>query len=101
MKESAKQAIQNMAQGSYDYIQFKIGLFEFVFFNRFLNNFVLVDIEEEKIELVTAEKLSIEKLPSKVPDNSARYHLFKFKHTHEGDYMENIGQFSSINLNNN
>ncbi|KAF2885658.1 hypothetical protein ILUMI_20509 [Ignelater luminosus] len=70
--ESAKQAILDMARGSYDYVQFRI------------------DIEEEKIHLVSAENLNIEKLPSKVPDNAARYHLYKFKHTHEGDYMENI-----------
>lgn len=53
---------------------------------------MFVDIDEEKIHLVTAENLNIEKLPSKVPDNAARYHLYKFKHTHEGDYMENIGK---------
>jgi len=70
--ESAKQAILDMARGSYDYVQFRI------------------DINEEKIHLVTAENLNIEKLPSKIPDNSARYHLYKFKHTHEGDYMEDI-----------
>jgi twinfilin-like protein len=40
--------------------------------------------------LVNAEILSIDKLPSKVPEDSGRYHLYKFKHTHEGDYMENI-----------
>lgn len=50
-----------------------------------------VDIEEEKIHLETAENTSLEKLPSKVPENSARYHLYKFKHTHEGDYTESIG----------
>lgn len=50
----------------------------------------LVDIEEEKIHLVSAENFPIEKLPSKIPSDSARYHLYKFKHTHEGDYMENI-----------
>ncbi|XP_071050134.1 twinfilin [Onthophagus taurus] len=70
--ESAQQAIKDMAQGSYDYLQFRI------------------DVDEEKIHLVTAENLNIEKLPSKVPEGNARYHLFKFKHTHEGDYMESI-----------
>ncbi|XP_044271825.1 twinfilin [Tribolium madens] len=72
LTEAARQAIVDMAQGSYDYLQFKI------------------NIEEETIHLVTAENLSIEKLPSKVPADSGRYHLYKFKHTHEGDYMENI-----------
>lgn len=26
----------------------------------------------------------------KIPNDSARYHLFRFKHTHEGDYTECI-----------
>lgn len=70
--ESAKQAILDMARGSYDYLQFKI------------------NIEEEKIHLVSAENIKLDKLPSKVPNDAARYHLYNFKHTHEGDYMENI-----------
>ncbi|KAF7282224.1 hypothetical protein GWI33_003024 [Rhynchophorus ferrugineus] len=72
MLESAQDAIKDMARGSYDYIQLRI------------------DIPEETIHLVTAENISLEKLPSKVPLDTARYHLYKFKHTHEGDYMENI-----------
>ncbi|XP_063922273.1 twinfilin [Zophobas morio] len=70
--QAAKQAIIDMARGSYDYLQLKI------------------NIEEETIHLVIAENISIEKLPSKVPEDSGRYHLYNFKHTHEGDYMENI-----------
>lgn len=76
ISESAKTAVQDMARGSYDYLQFRI------------------DIDEEKIHLVKAENFSIDKLPSKVPDNCARYHIYKFKHTHEGDYMENLGKKS-------
>ncbi|KAL3269336.1 hypothetical protein HHI36_008408 [Cryptolaemus montrouzieri] len=70
--ESAKNAIQDMINGSYDYLQFKI------------------DMENEQIDLSFAGNVSIDKLPSKIPLDSARYHLFKFRHTHEGDYMENI-----------
>ncbi|XP_044742678.1 twinfilin [Chrysoperla carnea] len=72
MTESAKQAILDMARGSYDYLQFRI------------------EIEEERIDLVTASNISLEKLPSQIPEDTARYHLYKFKHTHEGDYLENI-----------
>lgn len=43
------------------------------------------------IHLVCAENITIEKLPSKVPKDSGRYHLYRFNHTHEGDYMESIG----------
>lgn len=70
--EDAKQAIIDMARGTYDYLQFRI------------------DIEQETIHLVCAENIPLEKLPSKVPTDSGRYHLYKFRHTHEGDYMENI-----------
>ncbi|CAH1170374.1 unnamed protein product [Phaedon cochleariae] len=70
--KTAEQAILDMARGSYDYIQFKI------------------DIDEEEIHLVGAENVSIEKLPSKVPSDTGRYHLYRFKHTHEGDYTESI-----------
>ncbi|XP_028142934.1 twinfilin [Diabrotica virgifera virgifera] len=70
--ETAKQALIDMASGSYDYLQFRI------------------DIEEEIIHLVSAENISLAKLPSKVPKDSGRYHLYKFKHTHEGDYTESM-----------
>ncbi|KAJ8964850.1 hypothetical protein NQ314_004568 [Rhamnusium bicolor] len=74
--QAAKQTILDMARGSYDYVQFRI------------------DIEEETIHLVCAENIPLEKLPSRVPSDRGRYHLYKFKHTHEGDYMENIGKNS-------
>lgn len=52
---------------------------------------LFTDIAKETIHLVCAENIIIEKLPSKVPSETARYHLYKFKHTHEGDYTESIG----------
>lgn len=55
-------------------------------------------MDEEKVHLVTAENITIDKLPSKVPDKNARYHLYKFRHTHEGDYMESIGKYTKIEL---
>lgn len=60
-------------------------------FHLWIGFVVVLDIDEERIHLETAENTSLEKLPSKVPENSARYHLYKFKHTHEGDYTESIG----------
>lgn len=70
--EATKQAILDMVRGSYNYLQLKI------------------DIPEETIHLVSAENITLENLPSKVPSDTARYHLYLFKHTHEGDYIENI-----------
>lgn len=68
--EAASKAIRDMARGSYTYLQFRI------------------DLGEEKIHLVKAGNLEVNRLASEVPEDSGRYHLFLFKHTHEGDYQE-------------
>ena len=34
----------------------------------------------------------ISELEGKVPEDGARYHLFRFKHSHEGDYQESSGR---------
>lgn len=70
--EATSKALRDMARGSYTYLQFKIVL------------------EEEKIHLVKAGNLEVEKLALEVPEDHARYHLFLYKHTHEGDYQEAI-----------
>ncbi|XP_015116152.1 twinfilin isoform X2 [Diachasma alloeum] len=70
--DEAKQAITEMGKGLHEYVQLKI------------------DLDEEKIHLVMACDVSLDKLPTKVPADAARYHLYNFKHTHEGDYMECI-----------
>lgn len=46
-----------------------------------------LNLEEESIELADSDNISIKQLPSKVPTDTARYHLFAFKHSHEGDYL--------------
>lgn len=71
LADEAVQAIRGMAQGAHDYLQFRI------------------ELKEEKIYLELAETLGgAAKLAKKVPSDKARYHLFLFKHTHEGDYLE-------------
>lgn len=72
MTESATQAIADAKRGAYNYLQFSI------------------EQQEEQIHLVKAAHIELDKLPSQVPNDHARYHLFLFKHTHEGDYMENF-----------
>ncbi|XP_011499119.1 PREDICTED: twinfilin isoform X1 [Ceratosolen solmsi marchali] len=72
VSDEAKQAITDLGKGVHEYVQLKI------------------DLEEEKIYLVMACEVSLDKLPTKVPSDSARYHLYNFKHTHEGDFMECI-----------
>lgn len=54
---------------------------------------IYVDIQEEKIHLVSKESITVDKLPSKVPENNARYHLYRFKYSHEGDLMESVGKY--------
>lgn len=70
--DEAKQAIAELGKGTHEYVQLRI------------------DLEEEKIHLAMACDVSLDKLPTKVPADSARYHLYNFKHTHEGDYTECI-----------
>ncbi|GAB1598875.1 twinfilin-1-like [Argonauta hians] len=65
-------ALQRLKNGSVTYIQISIA------------------IEQEKINLEHEANIGVNLLASQVPDNHARYHLFVFKHTHEGDYMESI-----------
>jgi hypothetical protein len=35
--------------------------------------------------------MALAELPAQVPADAARYHLYVFKHSHEGDYMESHG----------
>ncbi|KAE8745495.1 hypothetical protein FOCC_FOCC007875 [Frankliniella occidentalis] len=72
MTDSARQAVIGMADKLHTYVQLRI------------------DLDEERIHLVSSGNVSLDKLPSKVPSDSARYHLFNFKHTHEGDYIESV-----------
>lgn len=72
LSESATSAIRDASKGSYNYLQFKI------------------ELKEEKIHLVKAINVDIGKLPKEIPDDEARYHIYLFKHTHEGDYLESF-----------
>lgn len=68
----AKQAIFDLQKGSYNYLQFKI------------------DLDKEEINLSKAANIELTSLPEQVPTDAARYHIYIFKHTHEGDYTESI-----------
>ncbi|KAL0277199.1 UNVERIFIED_CONTAM: hypothetical protein PYX00_004563 [Menopon gallinae] len=72
MSSNATEAVMDIGKGSVDYVQLKI------------------DIEKEQIHLTEACQLKVTELQKKIPTDSARYHLFRFKHTYEGDYMEKI-----------
>lgn len=48
-------------------------------------------MEKETIELVHSNPTEIRELPRSVPKDTPRYHLFLYKHSHEGDYLESVG----------
>ena len=54
------------------------------------------DLEEEIIVLKVQGGCTISELPSKVPTEGARYHLFRFKHTYEGDSFESNGEMPFV-----
>lgn len=72
MSEATMQAIRDLLRGSYDYLQFRI------------------DLTEERIHVSHAGVVKLEDLPKQVPEDHARYHLYLFRHTHEGDYQESF-----------
>lgn len=50
-------------------------------------------MKKEIINLESAKKgVDANSLAGFVPEDAPRYHLFCFKHTHEGDYQEAIGE---------
>ncbi|CAG2068870.1 unnamed protein product, partial [Timema podura] len=51
---------------------------------------LFADLEEERIHLSDKDNVSVNRLLEKVPSDCARYHLYNFKHTHEGDYLESV-----------
>lgn len=72
LTDATRTAVQDMLRGNYDYLQFRISL------------------EEERIHVSNAANVELSDLPKQVPDDHARYHLYLFKHTHEGDYLESF-----------
>ncbi|XP_063147980.1 twinfilin-2 [Candoia aspera] len=72
LQPDAQQAIQLLKQKKINYIQLKL------------------DLEQETIELVHTRPTEILDLPRRIPRDSARYHFFLYKHSHEGDYLESV-----------
>ncbi|XP_037949752.1 twinfilin [Teleopsis dalmanni] len=70
LSDATIDAIKDLVKGSYDYLQFRI------------------DLDEECIHVSHAAVVPLLELPKHIPEDHARYHLYMFKHTHEGDYQE-------------
>lgn len=59
-----------------------------------------LDVEKETIELVHTKPTETQELPYRIPTDSPRYHFFIFKHSHQGQLQEALGQYTvSINSN--
>jgi len=57
----------------------------------------MVDVKAERILLDRKEMdIKADYLSSLVPPGTARYHFYRFKHTHEGDYQEAVGKGSLL-----
>lgn len=54
------------------------------------NNYLqlCINLDEEKIDLVKLKNIDIGSLSSEVPVDHARYHIYKFNHTFEGDFQQ-------------
>ncbi|KAM8930903.1 twinfilin-2 isoform 1-T1 [Pelodytes ibericus] len=72
MRPEAEEAILLLKQKKINYIQLRL------------------DLEKETVDLVHTKHTEIRDLPSRVPQDSARYHLFLYKHSHEGDHLESV-----------
>lgn len=70
--EAAKQAIKDLKRGSYNYLQFHI------------------ELDKEEIHITKADNIDVHKLSSQVPTDHARFHIFLFKHSYDGDYLESF-----------
>ena len=56
-----------------------------------------IDVKKAVINLASCQSdLDANSIADVVPEDSARYHLFSFKHTHEGDYKEAVGEESGL-----
>lgn len=49
-----------------------------------------IDINKEEINLESCEDTNANTLHRRIPKDHARYHLFNFKHSYDGDYLESV-----------
>ena len=107
-EKQALNAIESYWRKGYDYLQLGIGK-EYKYekgleikrskgiyiyhMTYFCITLCISDLEEEIIVLKVQGGCNISELPSKVPTDGARYHLFRFKHTYEGDSFESNGEW--------
>lgn len=52
-----------------------------------------MDITAEEVHLALSESTTVTELPSRIPTDTARYHLFRFDHTYEGDRFDSASEY--------
>lgn len=72
LTDASIEAIQNFKSSVTDYVQLGI------------------DLSKEIINVKNQSTCTVKQIPDKVPDDQPRYHLFRFSHTHEGDFLKSI-----------
>ncbi|MGH0137318.1 UNVERIFIED_CONTAM: hypothetical protein FKN15_069954, partial [Acipenser sinensis] len=72
MNRESVQALEQLRDNKLNYVQLEI------------------DFQNETIVLASTTPTEIKDLPKRIPKDSARYHFFLYKHSHEGDYLESI-----------
>lgn len=72
ISEAALQAINDLKRGSYNYVQFHI------------------ELDKEEIHITKADNIDVHKLSAQVPTDHARFHLFLYKHSYDGDWLESF-----------
>ena len=88
--KNALNAIETYWKKGYDYVQLGIGNTVTI---GTITNVDNKDLEAEIIVLKAKDgSCDVSGLAEKVPEDSARYHLFRFKHNYEGDYLESNGR---------
>ena len=74
MTNKALDAIKNYKSGKTNYVQ------------------LCINISKEIIDLEDQKGCEIDQLPSRVPEDVPRYHVFRFDHTHEGDFLKSTSK---------
>ncbi|KAL8594720.1 hypothetical protein ACOMHN_051666 [Nucella lapillus] len=70
LSDEAREGLQRFQRKEHTYIQLSL------------------DLDNEVVNLAKLSDLEVGSLASEVPADAARYHIFWFRHTHEGDYTE-------------
>jgi len=70
--DSAVNELNALKKGKHTYVQLQLNL------------------SDEVIELAHAGSENIDEIAGTIPSDAARYHVFNFKHNHEGDNLESI-----------